>query len=126
MGLSAGEKVLELVELHRREASIYERRGQDDLAKAIRSIAADYERTVRGSQAEWLPIHQAQRAKGWSDRWWRERCQALEEEGLARKHAGRWEIHRTAYDRIRSKAGSQEEIDPSGDIRELAAQLAGD
>lgn len=126
MGLSAGEKVLELVELHRKEAVIYERRGQDDLAKVIRSLADDYERQVRGSQTEWLPIHQAQQSKGWSDRWWRERCQTLEEEGLARKRAGRWEIHRSAYGQIRSKAGSQEEIDPSGDVRELAAQLAGD
>jgi hypothetical protein len=124
MILSPGERVLELVDIHRQEATIVERRGNPSQARLMRSMAEEYERVVTGSLPDWVTLQSVQEAKGWSDRWWWERCRDLEEEGLARKRAGRWEIHRSALPGIPSKPGHMEEIEIGGDIRELAARLA--
>lgn len=124
--VSTGEKVLELTELHRKEAQIYERRGMEDSAKLLRSVADEYESLVRGALPDWITLDQAQQAKGWSDRWWRDRCRELEADGLARKRSGRWEIHRSALPGIPRKPGRHEEIEIEGDIREVAAKLAED
>lgn len=124
MIMSPGERVLEMTELHRLEAELLERRGLENEARLMRSIAEDYERVVRQAIPEWVSLDQAQRSKGWSDRWWRERCRELEPEDLARKHRGRWQIHRSALADLPRKPGRQEEIEMEGDVRELAARLA--
>lgn len=127
MVMSASEKVLELASLHRKEAKLYERRGMESEAKLLRSIADDYARLVKGGGSDWVDIDHAQAAKGWSSRWWRQRCKDLKREGLARKRSGRWEIRRTALSEVpRKRSGQDEIVIPDGDIRELAEQLARD
>ena len=124
MVMSAGEKVLELVEVHREQADLLERRGAPDQAEAIRELVVEYERAVRGGMPEWIPLGQAQAVKGWSARWWRERCQDLSEEGLARKSGGRWEVHRQAFQEIPSKSDRGAEITMDGELEDVAERLA--
>ena len=124
MVMSAGEKVLELVELHREQADLLERRGARDQAEAVRELALEYERVVKGGMPEWIPLGQAQAVKGWSSRWWRERCQELAEEELARKSGGRWEVHRQAFQQIPSKGDGGTEITMDGSIEDVADRLA--
>lgn len=129
--LTVKEAIESLAGIYRHHAQTLRRYGAEKVAETLETVASDLDQTVAQYTPEWWRLNEIQAAKGWSERWLRERAQEFSEEmgpghPLARKtDAGRWEVHTLAVEEIPTASDHKtEEIDPSdpgaiGDLLEV-------
>lgn len=122
----------ELVSIWRADAQRIRRYDpSSDVARGLETCADDAEKVIGRATPEWIAIQSVAARTGWSVKKLRGEFARLADERvpgtevpLARR-SPRWELHRTAIDRIRPKPGSND-MTRATSIQELARALAGD